>query len=197
MILIDENTLMSEIANGNEKAFSRLYERYFPEIHRYVLKFVKSEEHADDICQEIFIKIWAGRETLISINSFKAYIFIIARNHSFNFLKHAAVEKTIQHEISRSILELKNETEEEFQTAEYLRYLEMMLSQMSVRSREVFELCRENGNSYNETAEQLGISNNAVKKHMVKTMKLLKFSVRKEFGLSFTWIGLFSSVFAN
>ena len=107
------------------------------------------------------------------------------------------MEKTIQHEISRSILELKNETEEEFQTAEYLRYLEMMLSQMSVRSREVFELCRENGNSYNETAEQLGISNNAVKKHMVKTMKLLKFSVRKEFGLSFTWIGLFSSVFAN
>ena len=197
MILIDENTLLAEIANGDEKAFSLLYQKYAPEISKYVLKFVKSEGHAEDICQEIFLKIWGSRETLVSINSFKAYIFIIARNHSFNFLKHAAVEKTVQDEISRSALQLKNETEEEFQTAEYLQYLEIMLSKIPERSREVFELCRENGNSYNEAAEQLGISNNAVKKHMVKTMKLLKFSVRKEFGLSFTWLSLLSSILAN
>ena len=197
MILIDENTLLTEIANGNEKAFSHLYEKYAPEIRRYVLKFVKSEEHADDICQEIFLKIWGSRETLVSINSFRAYIFIIARNHAFNFLKHAAVEKNVQDEISRRALQLKNETEEAVQTAEYFQYLEMMLSKIPERSREVFELCRENGNSYHETAEQLGISNNAVKKHMVRTMKLLKFSVRKEFGLSFTWMGFLSTIIAN
>jgi len=196
MILTDEKILLAEIANGNEKAFSPVYQSYFPEIRRYVLKFVKSEEYADDLCQEIFLKIWDNRENLPSIISFRAYIFVIARNHAFNFLKHAAVERTVQDEISKNAVQLKNYTDEELQTAEYLGYLDMVLSQIPARSREVFELCRENGNSYNDTAEQLGISNNAVKKHMVRTMKLLKFSVRKEFGFSVSLAGLISWIAA-
>ena len=194
MILTDEKTLLTEISTGSEKAFSLIYERYFQQIRGYVLKFVKSEEHAEDICQEVFLMIWRSRENLVAINSFKAYIFTVARNQSFNFLKHAAVERSVQDEISKTTLQLTNYTEEEFQTAEYLQYMEMMLAKIPVRSREVFELCRENGNSYHDTAEQLGISNHAVKKHMVRTMKILKFSVLKEFGLSISWVSFLSTI---
>jgi RNA polymerase sigma-70 factor (family 1) len=183
MNLTVEKDLLEQISMGDERAFSNLYISYFQEIRGYVLKFVKSEAHAEDICQEIFLMIWRNRESLTAVASFKAYIFTIARNRSFNFLKYAARERSIQHEISMSFLPLYNHTDEAFQTTEYIQYMEMMLTKIPIRSREVFELCRENGNSYKETAAQLGISNHAVKKHMVRTMKHLRYSVLKEFGL--------------
>jgi RNA polymerase sigma-70 factor (family 1) len=184
MTLTVEKDLLEEIARGNERAFSYLYVSYFQEIRGYVLKLVKSEEHSDDICQEIFLLIWRNKESLTEVSSFKAYIFTIARNRSFNFLKYAARERSVQHEISKKCLDLSNHIDEAFQTTEYIQYMEMMLTKMPLRSREVFELCRENGNSYKDAAAQLGISNHAVKKHMVRTMKHLKFSVLKEFGLA-------------
>ena len=185
MILINEHALLIEIANGSERAFGVLYETYSANLQKFVLKFVKVEEHAEDICQEVFIKIWNNRESLREVQSFKAYVYMVARNHSFNFLKHSSVERALQDEILSRSLQLKNATEEDIQNAEYLLYIEKIFSQIPDRSREVYELCKENGNSYQATAEQLGISRNAVKKHMVRTNKFLRFSVFKDFGISF------------
>jgi RNA polymerase sigma-70 factor (family 1) len=186
MVFNDEGTLLTKVSKGDEKAFACLYRRYFSEIKTYVLRYVKLEAHAEDICQEIFLIIWGKRNELVTIGSFRAFLFTMARNQAFNFLKHAAVERTVQEEIARNAGNLKNYTDEEFQTAEYLQYIDLMLARIPPRSREVFELCRENGNSYTDTAQQLGISSNAVKKHMVRTMKVLKLHVRKDFGLSFS-----------
>ncbi|PWJ55912.1 RNA polymerase sigma-70 factor (ECF subfamily) [Dyadobacter jejuensis] len=190
MILIDEKKLLEQIALGNEKSFSTIYDFYYPEIRRYVLKFVKSDEYTEDLCQEIFLKVWDIRGNLVSIFSFRAYLFVLARNITFNFLKHAAMEKTVQEEIMRSSFVLNNYSEEEYQTTEYLEFIDRVLAQIPPRSREIFELCRVDGHTYKATAEQLGISNNAVKKHMIRTMKYLKNTILKEFGLSVTWIGV-------
>jgi len=196
MILNDEKFRLTEIAQGSETSFSYIYELYFPQIRRYVIKFVKSEEQADDLCQEIFLKVWDNRENLLSVVSFKAYLFVLARNHCFNFLKHAAVERALQDEITRSVLDLKNQTEDDLQTREYLQYIETVLTQIPERSRQIFELCRDNETSYNDAAKQLGISSSAVKKHMVRTMKHLKFSIRSEFGFSVSWAFVVSYISA-
>ncbi|WP_025762360.1 RNA polymerase sigma factor [Dyadobacter tibetensis] len=190
MILFDEKKLLEQIAIGNEKSFSTIYDFYYPEIRKYVLKFIKSDEYTEDICQEIFLKIWDIRVNLVSVYSFRAYLFVLARNITFNFLKHAAKEKTVQEEIMRSSFALLNTSEEEYQTIEYLEYIDNVLARIPPRSREIFKLCRVDGHSYKATAQQLGISDNAVKKHMIRTMKLLRHSVLKEFGLSITWIGI-------
>lgn len=197
MILINERTLLLEITNGSERAFGTLYEAYFADLHRFVMKFVKVEEHAEDICQEVFIKIWNNRESMSEVQSFKAYLYVLAKNHSFNFLKHASVEQALQVEILSHALQLTSATEEDIQNAEYLMYIEKIFSQIPDRSREVYELCKENGNSYQTTAEQLGISRNAVKKHMVRTNKFLRLSVFKDFGISFPFTYIISLLLSN
>ncbi|WAC13119.1 RNA polymerase sigma factor [Dyadobacter pollutisoli] len=197
MILINERTLLLEITNGSERAFSTLYETYFGDLHRFVMRFVKVEEHAEDICQEVFIKIWNSRESMSEVQSFKAYLYVLAKNHSFNFLKHASVERALQDEILSHALQLTSATEEDFQNAEYLMYIEKILGQIPDRSREVYELCKENGNSYQMTAEQLGISRNAVKKHMVRTNKFLRLSVLKDFGISLSFAYIISLFLYN
>jgi RNA polymerase sigma factor (sigma-70 family) len=67
---------------------------------------------------------------------------------------------------------------------DYKRYLAELLATLTPQSREVFRLCRQEGRTYDETAELLGISRNAVKKHMVRPMRIIRESVEKDLGVS-------------
>ncbi len=87
-------------------------------------------------------------------------------------------------EIVNSFVEERNSTEDELLNKEYYDYLQKALAVLSPRSREVFKLCREQGKSYEEVATALGISRNAVKNHMVASMKILRTSVERDLGIS-------------
>jgi len=185
MAAIDETILVNGISLGDRKAFDEIYNQYHSDIYKYTFKFVKSSDCAEDLCQEIFLKVWEKRENLADIRSFKAYLYTVAKNHIFDFLRRASVERSAREEIINASRELKNQVEDSIQSDEYHQHLQKVLNQMSPRNREVFKLCREMDQTYDEAAEVLGISRNAIKKHMVKTMKLLKCSAQKNFGLSF------------
>jgi RNA polymerase sigma-70 factor (ECF subfamily) len=81
--------------------------------------------------------------------------------------------------------------EEELQTKDYLAYLQSILVTLSPQSREVFRLCRQEYKTYDEAAEILGISRSAVKKHMIKSMKVLGDAVKRDLGIP---LGIFLTV---
>jgi len=185
MAEIDEHILLNGLSLGDKCAFGEIYRQYHSEIYKYVFKFVKSSDCTEDLCQEIFLKVWEKREKLSDIRSFRAYLFTVSKNHILDFLRHASVEQSAREEILYASRELKSQVEDSIQSEEYDRYLQTVLDQMSPRNQEVFKLCREMDQTYDEAAEMLGISRHAIKKHMVKAMKLLKCSAQKNFGLSF------------
>ncbi|WP_438871731.1 RNA polymerase sigma factor [Pedobacter panaciterrae] len=118
------------------------------------------------------------------MQSLKAYLHIVARNHTLNSLKKAFRSEVAMSEIVNSFVEERNSTEDELLNKEYYDYLQKALAVLSPRSREVFKLCREQGKSYEEVATALGISRNAVKNHMVASMKILRTSVERDLGIS-------------
>ena len=67
---------------------------------------------------------------------------------------------------------------------DYSRYLEELLATLTLQSREVFKLCRQEGRTYNEATELLGITRHTVKKHMGRTMRVLGDSVERDLGIS-------------
>ena len=186
MTFSNESILLDQIATGNEKAFNKLHDFYRPGIYRFIYKFIKSSELSNDICQEVFMKIWEERYTIQEINSFKSYLFTITRNYTFNFLKRAAIEDRIKAEVLKSYCLSTNYTEESLLTKEYQQFLQTVLDTLPPQSRTVFKLCRQQEKSYEEAAQILGVSNNAIKKHMVKSMKVIKFAVRKDMGIAFS-----------
>ncbi|GGN04841.1 RNA polymerase sigma-70 factor [Dyadobacter beijingensis] len=185
MDVLDETVLLKDLALGNSEAFNEVYRHYHGEISRYIFKFVKSTEHTEDLCQEIFLKVWEKRETLPNLQSFRAYLYTVSKNRVLDFLRHAAIERTAREEIIRASLAHATHVEEALQNEEYQHYLQKILHQLSPRDQEVFRLCREMEHSYDEAAEVLGISRNAIKKHMVKAVKFIKYSAHKSLGLSF------------
>ncbi len=185
MNALDETVLLKDMGLGDRKAFDEVYHHYHGEISRYVLKFVKSTETTEDLCQEIFLKVWEKRESLSSLQSFRAYLFTVSKNRVLDFLRHAATERSAREEIIRASLQHTSHVEEALQSEEYQHYLQKILHELSPRDQEVFRLCREMEHTYDEAAEVLGISRNAIKKHMVKAIKYIKYSACKSFGLSF------------
>ncbi|SDT35250.1 RNA polymerase sigma-70 factor, ECF subfamily [Mucilaginibacter mallensis] len=180
----NENELIQKISEDDSIAFEALYNHYRMDIYRFIYKFIKAPELSDDLCQEIFIRIWENRHSLVVIKSFKPYLYTITKNHTLNFLKRASVDSKAMGIIYSSISEKRNEMEDNLITNEYLNYLRNILNTLPPQSREVFKLCRQQGHSYDEVAKLLGISRSCVKKHMVRSMRTLKLSVVKEFGIS-------------
>ncbi|MBN8822372.1 RNA polymerase sigma factor [Spirosoma sp.] len=186
MTFPNENFLLNRMSTGDEKAFRKLYDFYRPDLYRFVFKFIKSNELSNDICQEVFMKIWEDRWAIQEVSSFKSYLFTITKNHTFNMLKRAAVEDRIKGEVLRNYTVSKNDTEESLQAREYQQFLQRVLDTLPPQSREVFKLCRQQEKSYDEAAQILGISSSAIKKHMVRSMKVLKFAVEKDMGIAFS-----------
>ena len=182
-LLYDEEIILFELSTGKEEAFEKLYNHYVHALKEFVIKFVKSSELAEDLTQEVFIKIWENRGQLAKVRSFRAYLTVIARNHVLNFLKSAPRNDLALKEIVGSYT--VPQAENEIISKEYKQWLQQVLDSMSPQMRSVFELCREQNKSYNEVADLLQISRNTVKKHMVRSMKVIKGRLDQDLDMSF------------
>jgi RNA polymerase sigma-70 factor (family 1) len=176
--------LQQLLINDDYRAFTILYGRYSVAIHQFLLKILKSVALTEDIVQEVFIKIWINRKLLSRIKTFRAYLFIAARNRALDSLKAAFRSDVAMGEVIHNFVICRSTTEEDLLSKEYLNFLNTVLASLPERSREIFSLCREQGKSYEEVAGILGISRNAVKNHMVYSLKVLRGSVEKELGIS-------------
>ena len=180
---LSDEDLLPELMADRAEAFSVLYERYNRNIYQFIYKYVHSAALADDLTQEVFIKLWNGRNQLGHIQSFKGYLFIIARNYTLDSLKAALRSEKTMGEIVKNFVAQRKPTDERLMNADYAAFLQKELSKLPERSREIFRLCRQEGRTYEEVAQELGISKSAVKNHMVSSMKVLKTSVEKELGI--------------
>ncbi len=182
----EEKTLLTRLAAAETDAtdaFAALFAHYQPDINTFLLRFVKSPELAEDLAQEVFLKIWEHRQNLNEIQSFRAYLFITARNHTLTTLRKAARTQTAMGEITKHALANRDNSGDHILLKEYGQYLRDLLTTLPPRSREVFKLCREQNLSYDEVARQLGVSRNSVKNHMVLSMKILRAAVERDLGI--------------
>jgi RNA polymerase sigma-70 factor (family 1) len=189
--LSNEAKLLQNIANGDETSFAELFEYYYGYLTDFVVRYVKSEELAQDIAQEIFIKIWNQKERLREVQTFNAYLFIAARNHTFNVLKTAGKNEALKCKIAEHYHSIVTDPGDASLKEEYQTFLEKKLNEMPERSRHIFRLCKLEGKSYDEVAAELGISRNAVKNHIVFSKRYLKEEVKRKYGIS---LGLFFAI---
>lgn len=181
---LSDEEILPELIAGRAEAFTVLYERYNRNIYQFVYKFVRSAALADDLTQEIFIKLWNNRQQLGHVDSFKGYLVTSAKNHTLDKLKAALRSEKAMGEVVRNFIAQRKPTDERLMDTDYAEFLQNELVKLPERSREIFRLCRQEGRTYEEVAQELGISKSAVKNHMVFSMKVLKSAVEQELGVS-------------
>ena len=170
----DEQLLLL-LSDSDQKAFTELYQRYHSGIYRYQLTFVKIPSIAEDLTQEVFLKIWAARQRLKVHTSFAAYIFRTSRNIAIDFMQKIAADKKLRNEIILHLqLDFPESSTNQLITKEYQHLYQQAIGSLSSQGCKVFRLCREEGKSYVEVAGILGISHHTVKEHMAKSLRILR-----------------------
>jgi len=188
----DEKSLIRHVSQGDQKAFSEMYDQYKPALYRFVFNILKSADLTNDTCQEIFIKIWEERAKLHEVISFRYYLLTVGKNHSLNVLKKVLQEEKTLSIFIRDYIEINNELEEKMQFDEYQDFINKVLMTLTPQSRKIFKLCRLQGMSYDEAAIIVGVSRNIIKKHMVKSMKVFRTAVEKDLGIAVNVLSAFS-----
>lgn len=170
-------------------AFEQLYRKHHASMYRVAVKFVKSEELAAEIVQEVFVKLWEYRRNLDENRDPAAYLYTMARNHIFNMLQRSSRESRVKEEIRLQAEISSNATESRVLLSEYRAVINSAIQELPPRRRRIFLMCRQEGKSYEEVAGTFGISKSTVRDHMVKALKSLRRHLLLKAGVSVSFFG--------
>jgi len=176
---LENMDLLMKLRKGDEAAFIKIYNQYRSKIYTYAYQLCKSSDIAEEIVQEVFIKIWQKKEQLNLELSFNAYIKKITLNHVLNYLKKTARERALQEQILYTIETSSNRTEDHILEKELRQIYDEAIARLPQQKKIIYQLCRLQELSHDEIALKLNISKNTVKNHMVEASRSIRDYVSK------------------
>jgi RNA polymerase sigma-70 factor (ECF subfamily) len=167
--------LVKLLKKGDMPAFNAIYNKYCYKLHEFVFMYLKQEEDAEEIVQEVFIKIWESRGKIDVYASFESFLFTIAYNATISLLrKRVSENKSREYLKSLQPIDTAEQVIDEIQFKELNQKVQSLLEQLTPRQKEIYLLSREEGLTHKEIAQKLNISENTVNNHLVTTLKYLK-----------------------
>ncbi|WEK19023.1 MAG: RNA polymerase sigma-70 factor [Candidatus Pedobacter colombiensis] len=170
--------LLSLIAGGDKDAFTNFYLDNFRKLILVSDKYVQSIPVAEELVQDIFLRIWEDQEALLEIKSVKAYLYRSVVNSSINYInRQRSIEKhhlQISGNISSEDIDLQDTHNELI----VLLYDE--IARLPEKCQRVFKMSRLEGMKYRDIANQLGISEKTVENHMGNALKTLRYRILEQ-----------------
>ena len=186
--------LIKLLKKGNMVAFDTIYNKYCHKLHQFVFMYLKQEKDAEDIVQEVFIKIWQSREKIDIYASFESFLFTIAYNSTMSLLRKRLSEaKSREYLKSLQQIEIAEKVIDEIQYKELNQKVQNLLNQLTPRQKEIYLLSRDEGYTHEEIAQKLNISESTVNNHLVKVLKFLKSHIDSSLAINALFVCLFLS----
>jgi len=161
---LSESNELIKVAGGDERAFRRLYFKYHQQLGIHVFRITNSMDLAEEIVQDVFLKIWMSREVLAGVHNFKAYLFVISKNHTLNCLRKLSRER---HHLSTCeenyMMSLSADSGD---SNIYHSILDEAIDRLPPQQQQVYLLSRHERLRYVEVANRMNISHESVKKYL-------------------------------
>lgn len=175
------------LQKGSYSDFNKLYDLYADRLYGFAYNLTHSSEMAEEIVQEVFLKIWQMREHLSPEYSFRSFLFTIAKNKFLNDLRNRLTLLSYDEYITQlddATERGENSTESEFNFNELNEQVLQSKDKLSKRQKMIFEMSKEEGLSNQEIALKLGISEQSVRNQLSSALKVLRQELIK-IGFSF------------
>lgn len=169
-----EQELLQRLAEGDEIAFTKIFYAYKDKLYSFILHVTGSAAAAEDVLQEVFLKLWRDRNSFSAVDNINAYLFKMAQNHAINGLRRQSRGALILAEIARAETTATANSDDILSGKELRALLQQALDQLPAQQRRVFELSRNQGLKYEEIARELNISVSTVRNHMVQALKAIR-----------------------
>jgi len=193
-VSISNTELVKSLKKGDMAAFDAIYNQYCHKLHKFVFMYLKQDEDAEEIVQDVFIKIWESRDKIDIYASFESFLFTIAYNATMSLLR-----KRVSESRSREFLKSLQTTEPAVEVIDEMQFKELdqkvrhLLYQLTPRQKEIYLLSREEGMSHEEIARKLNISESTVNNHLVTALKYLKSQIDSNLAVHILFICFFLS----
>ena len=161
-------------------SFEKLFHRYYPRLKSYASYFLKDDDEAEDLIQDVFYQLWKNRDQLNREKNAASFIFVQTRNRCLNSLKRKVVEERfIQQQAYLESEELYhisfNDSGEFITIHEKLNHeLTKLITDMPEKCGQAFSLKWLEGKKIREIAEIMEISTTMVDKHLAHGLEIAK-----------------------
>lgn len=169
----DESRMLELLAAGSEYAFTELFSRYRAKVYTVAFRFLRTQEAAEEVVQDVFLKCWLKRQELTQVKNLDAYLRTVTRNLVLNRFRKLANEVAAQQELGRREQQT-DDTDHLLLGHQYQQILQAALSQLPPQQREVYRLAREEELSHEDIASRMNISPVTVKSHMARALQYIR-----------------------
>lgn len=171
---------VKDLKQGNVNAFDDLFNKYSSRLYKFSLKYLKSEEEAEEVVQEVFLYIWDKREGLKPDNSFNSYIFTIAYNIIKKYFIKKSRDNAYKDDLIYTLLQQENNLDQIIDYKFLLEKVELIIHSLPNRRKEIFIKRKYEGLSVKQIATELGISPNTVENQLASAQTQILNELQKE-----------------
>ena len=187
---MNEEELVYQLKQESQDAFNRIYNMYSARLYAYCMQYVKSREDTEEIVQDVFIKLWINRHSIIHGEHLSAVIFKIAKNQIINRYK-SRINSYVFEEYVNYYNEEQCSVSDTSAIVEYddfCKSLKKAMKNLSSTQREVIECVKLNQMSVKETAVKLRLKEQTVKNALSAGLKVLKEILKKSLVLILSFV---------
>lgn len=178
--LTEERKLMQRCVEGDREAFATLYSYYSPLLYKTIYPLTqKSKEDAEEIIQELFLTIWSKRDKMLTIKSFRPFVFRLARNRVIDWYRKNEVKKDYSTFYSENSQGEVISVSDDLLFEEYYSIAMDAIGKLPARQKQIFNLRHDNDLSLDEIAGELQISIHGVKKQLYEATRFIKAYLQK------------------
>ncbi len=176
----EESKLLTLLARDSEYAFQLIFDRYRNHVYKVAITYVKSPAIAEEIVQDIFLKLWFHRKNLSEIHSLESWLYTLTRNMVLNSVKKLAHEWTVRKQWFKEAKQSENTTDYKIRDEQYRELLFEAIHQLPQQQQIVYKLAKEDHLSYEEIAQQLSLSPLTVKTHMSRALGAIRLFLKQK-----------------
>lgn len=169
-----EQAALKRLVIGDENSFSMIFSAYYTDLVLFALTIVRNSDVAEEIVQEIFVKLWEDHKSLQIKTSLRSYLLRSVQNRCIDWYRHKKVIAAHIDDISSEMVLFDCDTDKYLFSSELEERIEKILSIIPADCSEAFRMNREQGLKYNDIAEKLSVSVRTVEVRVSKALHLLR-----------------------
>lgn len=162
-------------------AFKNVFVAYGDNLYNFAMSYLKDEFEAEEIVQDVFLRIWEMRNDIDVDKSFKSFLYKMTVNKVFNHLKHQVVRKKYENYLFNFDDSFHESPETSLHYKELNKKLQTLIQKLPEQQRNIFQLSRSEGLSNSEISGQLGLSIRTVENQIYRASKFLKEHLKEEY----------------
>lgn len=175
----------------NSKYFEILYKKYFKVLHSYSVRFVRMDNVAEDIVQDVFLDCWHRRESIDTSVNIKPYLYTLTRTKSIDYLRKSETKNVSLSEVDNDLDKLIFDSflfDDEIDARNIEKVIDDTIAYLPPKCKAVFLLSREKGMKNRQIAEALNLNLKTVEKHITKALKQIKMMLKERGYHSFFYL---------